>query len=76
MPTVQRFARCIVKVNIRDHLPPHFHIVMNDGRDALVEIETLAITGSRIRRSELAEALEWAARNKPLLRAKFKECNT
>ena len=76
MPTLQRFAQCVIKVNVRDHLPPHFHVVMNDGRDALVEIDTLAVTGNRIRRSELVEPLAWAARNKSLLRAKFKECNT
>ena len=26
-----------------DHLPPHFHVRMNDGREALVEIATLAV---------------------------------
>jgi len=24
-----------------DHLPPHFHVGMNDGRECLIEIDTM-----------------------------------
>lgn len=40
-------------------MPPHFHVVLADGRNCLVEIETLDMLGP-IRRDEIVEALEWA----------------
>ena len=59
MPTIKRFQNCRIEIRPRDHLPPHFHVVMADGRNCLVEIETLAIVGA-IRADEIAPALEWA----------------
>lgn len=41
MPVIKRFANCVVRINLKDHAPPHFHIVMNDGREAWVKIDTL-----------------------------------
>ena len=58
-----------------DHLPQHFHVRMNDGREALVEIATLAVLAGRVSLRELAEALAWAAANQALLHAKWKELN-
>lgn len=48
---------------------------MNDGREILVEIETLAIHSSGVPRREIREALAWAATNRGLLLEKFKEYN-
>ncbi|MFA5682970.1 MAG: DUF4160 domain-containing protein [Lysobacteraceae bacterium] len=58
-----------------DHLPPHFHVRMRDGREALVEIDTLAILSSTLRSRELAEALDWAILNNATLAAKWRELN-
>lgn len=68
MPTIRRFANCKIAIYADDHLPPHFHI---EGRGfrALVEIETLEVRAGDIRRA--AEALEWAASNRDLLRAEW-----
>ena len=54
---------------------PHFHVRMSDGREALVEIATLAIISSTIKARELAPALAWAAANTAALSAKWKELN-
>ncbi|WP_166142966.1 DUF4160 domain-containing protein [Methylosinus sp. RM1] len=68
MPTIRRFANCKIAIYADDHLPPHFHI---EGRGfrALVEIETLEVRAGDVRRA--AEALEWAASNRDLLRAEW-----
>lgn len=75
MPLIQRFLNCAIYINTRDHNPPHFHIRTNDGRDALVEIETFTIRSSDVRRRDIGEALSWAKDHCDLLLAKFKEYN-
>lgn len=75
MPVIYRFLSCVVYINTRDHNPPHFHIRMNDGRDALVEIETMEILSHGISQREIKEALNWAADNRDMLIAKFREYN-
>jgi len=75
MPLLQRFLNCAICINTRDHNPPHFHIRMNDGREALVDIALLEIHYGSVPRREIKEALEWANRNKEFLLKKFKEYN-
>lgn len=58
-----------------DHLPPHFHVRLNDGREALVEIATLQPLTNRIAQRELADALAWAAANQGLLMTQWKVLN-
>jgi hypothetical protein len=43
MPIIKRFAHCVVRINPKDHAPPHFHVVMNDTREAWVKIDTVEI---------------------------------
>ena len=54
-----------------DHNPPHFHVLGRDGaaQVAIDTLEVIAISG----RVDLREALEWAAKNKALLNAKWNE---
>ena len=75
MPIIQKFLNCAVFVNTRDHNPPHFHVRMSDGREVLVSIEDLDILSHNVSRREIKNALSWAAQNKDLLFAKFKEYN-
>lgn len=60
---------------VGDHLPPHFHVRMRDGREALVVIETLSILSGSIKPRELAEALAWARLSTKILTAKWEELN-
>ena len=53
-------------MRFRDHLPPHVHVVTVDRREALIEIESLAVTGN-IPRRELEEALAWIRENRVML---------
>lgn len=68
MPTIRRFGNCKIAIYADDHLPPHFHI---EGRGfrVVVEIETMAVLAGNSRKA--AEAMEWAASNKDLLRAEW-----
>ncbi|GIX38022.1 MAG: hypothetical protein KatS3mg127_1261 [Silanimonas sp.] len=75
MPTIQRFANSTVTMYAADHLPPHFHVRVRDGREALVVIATLEVLSSSLKARELAEALEWARSNQGVLAAKWKELN-
>jgi len=43
MPLIKRFAHCQVRINLKDHAPPHFHVLMRDGKEALIEISGLKI---------------------------------
>lgn len=75
MPTLRRFDSCVIRMYAHDHLPPHFHIGMNDGRECLIEIDTMQFLAGRINRRELVEALVWAQENRAVLRKKWKELN-
>jgi hypothetical protein len=58
-----------------DHLPNHFHIGMNDGRECQVEIDTLQVLAGRVSQRELVEAFAWAEGNRAILHKKRKELN-
>lgn len=73
MPVIQRFANGRIAINPRDHAPPHFHILLNDGREAWVAIATLEILHGKIAAREIAEMLAWAKCNKAMLADKFEE---
>ncbi|WP_374308974.1 DUF4160 domain-containing protein [Methylocella sp.] len=75
MPTIARLSASTVNMYASDHLPPHFHVRMNDGREALVEIATMSVIRGAIPARELAEPLKWARANADLLARKWLELN-
>ena len=76
MPTLVRLPDCTLAMYAADHLPPHFHVRLNDGREALVEIAGLVVLQSnKCSRRELALALAWAGVNQALLETRWKELN-
>ena len=58
-----------------DHNPPHFHVLANDGSEALVDLASLQVMGGSVRPAVLKEALAWASQNVALLASKWKELN-
>lgn len=58
-----------------DHNPPHFHVLANDGSEALVELVSLRVIDGAVRQAVLKEALAWASQNVHLMAAKWKELN-
>jgi len=73
MPAIKRFPGCKVLLNPNDHNPPHFHVRMNDGREAWVAIATLEILHGGVSRREIAEVLTWAAGCRAALLKQFEE---
>lgn len=71
MPRLVRFSNSEIAMYFADHNPPHFHVLGRDGaaQVAIETLEVIAISG----RVDVREALEWAAENKALLRAKWNE---
>ena len=47
-------------------MPPHFHVVMSDGRDCLVEIDSLEVF-DEVKAFDITEAIKWACNNKEQL---------
>lgn len=75
MPTIKRLSNCTINLYADDHLPPHFHVRIQDGREALIEIANLTVLSERIAKRELTKALSWATENRTLLFAKWEELN-
>lgn len=71
MPRLVRFSNSEIAIYFADHNPPHFHVLGRDGaaQVAIETLEVIAISG----RVDVREALEWAAENKAVLRAKWNE---
>ena len=76
MPTLHRLSNMTIRVNVPDHRPPHVHVVMTDRRDALVDLETLAVTSRTVRVSEIVDALAWIEANRTYATRIFMECNS
>jgi hypothetical protein len=74
MPRLVRLSRVSIYVYADDHLPPHFHVLGAD-TDIQVGIETLQVMRGDYKAAAYVEAIEWAAANQPLLRAKWSELN-
>lgn len=73
MPVIERFARCRVGIYAKDHPPPHFHVLLNDGREAWVTIADLKIVHGKVAAREIADVLAWAETHRNMLAEKFEE---
>jgi len=73
MPLIQRFANCRIRINSKHHPPPHFHVLLNDGREAWVTIDPIKIIHGRVALREIAEVLSWAKGRQAWLAQTFEE---
>lgn len=71
---MQRFPDCRVLMYLGDHPPPHVHAVLRDGRDAIVEIESMAVIGKLAVR-EIRDALDWISAHKAFLLNEWQRYN-
>ncbi len=74
MPTLQRFFDCRVLMYLGDHPPPHVHVVLRDGRNCIVEIESLLVIGKLAGR-EIRDALNWIEHEKTFLLNEWQRYN-
>ena len=75
MPTLTRLQQSKLTMYAGDHNPPHFHVLANDGSEALVDLESLRMIDGTVRQAVLKEALAWASQNVHRLTAMWKELN-
>lgn len=75
MPTLQRFADCRVLMYLDDHPPPHVHVVLRNGRDCVIEIESLSVAGKLAAR-EVRDALKWVESERSFLLSEWRRYNT
>lgn len=75
MPTLARLERSKLSMYAGDHNPPHFHVLANDGTEALIDLATLRVIGGTVRLTVRKEALAWASQHSALLAATWKELN-
>ncbi|MBP9800687.1 MAG: DUF4160 domain-containing protein [Sterolibacterium sp.] len=73
MPVIQCFPHCRVRINPKDHPPPHFHVQLNDGREAWISIDPLAVIHGRVVMREITDVLAWAKERQVWLAQTFEE---
>ena len=66
MPEITRFNGIAIRINYREHNPPHFHAKYGD-YSAAFDIRTLEILEGSLPSKETALVLEWAEPNKEAL---------
>jgi len=71
LPTIKDFKGYKIFMYFEDHNPPHFHVVGPDFK-ALVAIDDLRILEGSLPKKARA-ALDWAAKNKKELLARWTE---
>lgn len=74
MPVLQRFPASSVLLYAGDHLLPHVHIKLRDGRECTVDIESLDIQG-RITVREIREELDWIESHRAFLLGEWQRYN-
>lgn len=58
-----------------DHSPPHFHVIVANGRGCMVRLDTLRIVRGTIDGKSFAEAIAWAKQHADLLAATWVDLN-
>lgn len=75
MPRIQSFDSCQININPKDHMPPHFHVIVKDGREWLVRIDNGEVMDGPRDIRLIRDALAWAAdpANRAFLTRRFLE---
>ena len=68
----ERFGSISIRMYADDHRPPHFHIVGPDFQ-VVVAIADLRVIAGTARRSQIVEAIAWAAEHREMLAYKWAE---
>lgn len=57
-----------------DHLLPHVHVQLRDGRECTVELDRLVIVG-RVSAREISDELKWIESNRTWLHEEWRRFN-
>jgi len=69
-----KFSASRVLMYAGDHLLPHVHIQLRDGRECTVELDSLHIVG-RIAQREIRDELMWIELNRARLHEEWRRLN-
>jgi len=74
MPIIKIIDSIKIYVYLRDHNPPHFHIVFAEYEE-LIDIRTLETYSGGVPRKQRKKVIAWAEENMPYIIAKWDEFN-
>lgn len=74
MPVLKKFSASRVVMYAGDHLLPHVHIQLRDGRECTVEIGSLKVVG-KVEVRNIKEELRWIESNYALLLSEWRRLN-
>jgi hypothetical protein len=74
MPVLKKFSATRVVMYAGDHLLPHVHIQLRDGRECTVEINSLKVIG-RVAARDLKEEIRWIESNQVFLLSAWRRLN-
>ncbi len=74
MPVLQKFSSSRVVMYAADHLLAHVHVILRDGRECTVELDSRKVVG-RIATREIREALQWIESNRAWLHEEWRRLN-
>lgn len=71
MPVMHKCSASRVVIYAGDHLLAHVYVLLSDGRECTVELDSLAIVG-RIAAREIREELSWVEPNRAWLHQEWR----
>jgi len=74
MPVMHQFSASRVVIYAGDHLLAHVHVLLRDGRECTVELDTLNIVG-RVAPREIRAVLSWIVSNRAWLNEEWRRLN-
>lgn len=74
MGKLGNIGKAVIRINVRDHHPAHFHVIAPDF-EALVTIDPVAIYRGSMPASIWAVVAPWAVANRALVVAEWNRCN-
>ncbi|HQQ69192.1 MAG TPA: DUF4160 domain-containing protein [Alicycliphilus sp.] len=74
MPVLQKFSASRVVMYAADHLLAHVHVLLRDGRECTVELDSRKVVG-RITAREIREELQWIESNRAWLHEEWRRLN-
>lgn len=72
MPEISRFYGIVIRMYFDDHNPPHFHAAYG-GKEALVNINTLAVFAGELSPRATGLVAEWASLHEDELMAAWEK---
>lgn len=76
MPAIKQLSSGTIYVYAKDHPPPHFHVLGNDGRAMKMHIPTLRVLAGSVDRKLQKEAEVWASANMKELQKQWKKLSS